>query len=403
VWFHDKIFDLATGKYLGPVRLPGAVDDLAFDKRGYLHAHFNPGFYQPGVGRFDPDRKLPDGRLKEVPYDYGIEGKDGLLGILPVKDQLGAKFFQDGLGVNMRGDVAEQSNIYYVPKMEAEGKTLALEGSNSRNDYNEEELGYASFERSIADMQKRGEEVYFIRRQPGVPLAGATVWTFDRSGEVRTECAAIIGRHIAGVQMDEDGKLYWVTARTKMVGKPFLAGKGGTFGVPEDKANRDQFTATLLKTRGDKVRFVSKNGPIPLEEPPARPPELDQYHESGWCEGAEWIYAGASPVVAGGCTCPTLRFHTDWYQRTFVPEAYRHSIGVLDTNGNLIMHVGRYGNFDSGLGAKSKIPIGGDNIAMIMPRFIAGTDDHLVFYDWGERLVVLKVNYHAEETAPITL
>ena len=59
-------------------------------------------------------------------------------------------------------------------------------------------------------------------------------------------------------------------------------------------------------------------------------------------EKAEWIYAGASPIIASGCSCPTQRFHLDWFKRSFVPEAYRHSLGVLDTNGNLIMHLGKY-------------------------------------------------------------
>jgi hypothetical protein len=399
VWFHDRILDLATGKVLGAARFPGnTVNDLAFDKRGYVHAHFDPP--QGGVGRFDPEQTSPNGRLKEVPYDYGIEAKDGLLGVIPVKDQQGAKTFQDGLGVNMRGDVAENCNIYYIPKMEDVGKTFALEGSNSRDDYNEEGNTFADFERSIKEMEKRGEQVYFIRRQPGIPLAGATIWTFDWNGELRKECAAIIGRHIAGVQMDEDGRLYFVTARTRQYGStPFLGGKGGTFGALDDKTNRNPFTATLLKTQNDKVLFVSKNGAVPLDPPPTRPTD---FADGFWVEGSEWLYAGASPVVEGGCTCPTLRFHTDWYKRTFVPEAYRHSIGILDTNGNLIMHLGRYGNFDSGLGADSKIPVGGDNIAMLMPRFVSGTDDYLVFYDWGERVAVLKLNYHAEELVPIT-
>jgi hypothetical protein len=65
------------------------------------------------------------------------------------------------------------------------------------------------------------------------------------------------------------------------------------------------------------------------------------------------------------------------------------------------MHIGRYGNWDSGNGAQSRLPLGGDNIAMFMPRFISGTDNYLVFHDWGERLAALKLNYRAEETAAI--
>jgi hypothetical protein len=96
-----------------------------------------------------------------------------------------------------------------------------------------------------------------------------------------------------------------------------------------------------------------------------------------------------------------MRFHLDWYKRVFVPEAYRHSIGVLDTAGNLIMHIGSYGNFDSGDGPGSRVPVGGDGIGLTLPRFVSGTDNYLCFDDWGERLVVLKLGYHAEESVLI--
>jgi hypothetical protein len=85
----------------------------------------------------------------------------------------------------------------------------------------------------------------------------------------------------------------------------------------------------------------------------------------------------------------------------FDKRGYRHSFGILDTNGNLIMHLGKYGNFDSGNGAESRIPVGGDNIAMNWPRFISGTDNYLCFYDFGERLAVLRLEYEAEETAGV--
>jgi hypothetical protein len=96
-----------------------------------------------------------------------------------------------------------------------------------------------------------------------------------------------------------------------------------------------------------------------------------------------------------------MRPHLDWYKRTFLCEAYRHSIGVVDANGNLVLHIGRYGNYDSWHGPKSSIRVGGDEIGLFLPRMVSGTDNYLCFQDYGERLVVLKLNYHAEETAPV--
>ena len=152
--------------------------------------------------------------------------------------------------------------------------------------------------------------------------------------------------------------------------------------------------------------MVMKRAPIPLEPLPARPPDAiiaaGRSSDSWtWLEGAAWMYAGASPIKNSGCQCMTSRLHTDWYKRTYAPEGYRHSFGVVDTAGNLILHIGQYGNFDSISGPGSKIPPGGDGIGCFEPRFISGTDNYLVYEAWGEGLVVLKIAYHAEETAGI--
>jgi hypothetical protein len=85
-----------------------------------------------------------------------------------------------------------------------------------------------------------------------------------------------------------------------------------------------------------------------------------------------------------------MRASLDWYKRSFIPECYRHSVGVLDTNGNLICHVGRYGNRDSG-----------KTIAMTRGAFVSATDNYLCISDWGHRIIVAKLAYHAEESIAI--
>jgi hypothetical protein len=410
LYYRGRIFDLNSGKILGNVRLPYSTDDFVFDKRGYMHCHFNPGFYVPGVGRLDPSFNQEGGIAghPEVPYDYGEEAvgrwNQQWKGILPVKDQPGAKFFQDGIGVNMRGDVAVQSNIYYVPKMEDAGVAFARAGINDRlqrgeyHDTNEARR----FERHIEELKRKGEDIYSIKRTPGVSLHGGMVWTFDYTGELRQECAVNAGLFVNGVQIDEEGKVYLVNSRTRVFdGRPFLDQQAGIIGEEAKLSFGVAFTGTLMKTAGKDVKILSDNAVIPLDPKPDRPQVLRHGAVGSWTENVEWLYAGASPIVSGGCSCPKQLFHADWYKRTFVPEAYRHSLGVVDANGNLIMHLGRYGNFDSGEGAKSKIPVGGDNIACFMPRFISGSDNYLAFDDRGERLVVLRLAYHTEETVPI--
>jgi hypothetical protein len=405
---NTTIFDLRTGKWEGTAQMPGTLDDMAFDKRGYLHWHLRPSTSQGGVVRVDVSRGTKvQGRYgeamvyPEVPYDYGTAGETlgAFKGILPCFDQLGAKSFQDGIGVNMRGDVAEQCNIYYAPKT-GDGDAYAMQGRAATLDsglYTEEWNG--TDDRWVKEMEKKGAAIAWIKPGPGLPNRGATIWTFDRNGVYRDKFAVIAGGLINGVALDEDGDLYFVNNRTRLVnGKAFLAGNGGLYG--SDAKKMDPFTGTLIKT-GPRATVLSTSAPIKLDEAPARPPEFTQYREESWCEGAKWLYAGASGIVPGGCSCPTMRCHTDWFKRTFVPEKYRHSIGVLDTAGNLILHVGQYGNFDSGYGPQSKVQVGGDGIAMSDCRIVSGTDNYLCFNDRGERIIVLRLNYHAEETVGV--
>jgi hypothetical protein len=311
----------------------------------------------------------------------------------------------------MRGDVAVQSNIYYVPKMEEEGWSMADAGHILMRERGQctGPSGYADFLKQVQERQKRGEEVYSIPRQPGVSLSGATVWKYDDQGELQTALAVLAGGVMAGTQIDEDGNVYFVSIMTRMTGsKSFLYNRGTTIGSkdPIIRYNAHPCTGTLLKTKNKNVRFLKKNAAVPLEPPLERPTDVvscgpfgPPYLGSGeeWVEGVDWMYAGVSPAVPSGCTCPSVRTHLDWFKRSYLPEQYRHSIGILDTNGNLIMHLGRYGNLDDALSAKP----GSEDIGMTGPRFISGTDNYLAFDDWGERVVLMKLKYHAEETAGI--
>ena len=432
VYYHSRhVFDLTTGRLLGVYPSPCAYDDAAFDKRGYMHLHFNPCFFGQGVGRVAPFRATTDAkaekragptagngagakafRYPEVPYDYGVNAL-GWIGILPTKDQAGAKGFQDGLGVNMRGDVASECNIYYVPKWEDEVREEALAGNAARlkaGVWSEEENAYKAWLRKVEDAQKRGEQVYAIRHRPGIPLSGGTVWVYQRTGELKRQCAVLAGVLVNGVQLDEDLAVYFVNGRPKADNdKPFLYGKGGILGAG---TRISPFTGTLIKTKRDQeCRVLLASAKVKLEPQPDRAPDLlalsfmeDAYMGKGswcWVEGAEWIYAGAGPMSPVGCSCPRQHLGLDWYKRSYVPEGYRRSIGILDTAGNLIMHLGRYGNFDDAPGGPSGAKAGGEDIGMMLVRFVSATDNFLVYGDWDEKLVALKLDYHAEETAPV--
>jgi hypothetical protein len=158
---NSLIFDLRTGAYEGQFFMsskPGAYetayDDMAFDKKGYLHVHSWPegGFsdrFQGRVWRLDPSQPQESNRgsntapdsggpsfsFPEVPYDYGIAlgPNECWSGALPTKCQPCSHGFQHGMGVNMRGDVAVCSRIVYTPKMEDEMYDMAMTGMKERN------------------------------------------------------------------------------------------------------------------------------------------------------------------------------------------------------------------------------------------------------------------------------
>jgi hypothetical protein len=428
------VFDLKTGLYEGQFKVnSGHFDEVWFDKRGYMHGHQNPKDKVPCVWRVDPAtgvksqvRDKKTGRTytvseyKECPYDYGVRRDAafcyGWDGALELKDQHGAKGFQDGFGVNMQGDIVVESNIYYAPKMQDSLRDPVLAGHQAKRDsgvWSEEEGAYMRFLKSIEDAKKAGESVVFVKRQPGIPLWGATIWTFDRTGEMVMGPAGSVGDLVNGAHIDEDRAVYFVTARPRLYSDVvFLGGKGGTFGAPKDGGNRWPFTGTLVKIKPkSKFKILQRSARVPLDSFPKRPTELATVNFPGadsgkkgshcWVEGAEWLYAGEAPIISVGCSCPSSRFHLDWYKRAYVPESYRHSIGIIDANGNVIMHLGRYANFDSAPGGKDGCKPGDTDIGMTNVRYIAGTDNYLAFEDWGERIVVLKLEYHAEESAAV--
>ena len=122
-----------------------------------------------------------------------------------------------------------------------------------------------------------------------------------------------------------------------------------------------------------------------------------------------------------------MRAALDYFRRSFVPETQHASIGVLDTAGNVMLRIGKYGNVDDGIpmrnadrglrnedsgtgghaggpgNPQSEIPnprsIGGDEVALFYAPFLGVHSDRRLFVaDSGnQRLLSIKLGYHAEE------
>ena len=83
---------------------------------------------------------------------------------------------------------------------------------------------------------------------------------------------------------------------------------------------------------------------------------------------------------------------------------------MLDTNGNLIMHIGNYGNADDGVplipdGFRTEKPrrMGGDEVSLYYACHTATHTDHRLFIaDAGNgRILSVKLGYHATECVPL--
>jgi len=116
----------------------------------------------------------------------------------------------------------------------------------------------------------------------------------------------------------------------------------------------------------------------------------------GQCRNVDWIFMGASPYPAnlGICLCSGSWLDLDLHDRIFVPDAFRMCVHVLDTEGNLLLRFGRYGNMDDGRG----------RLAFARPHvvFRGSTDGRIRVMDTqNSRVTILDEVYAAEETVAV--
>jgi len=123
-----------------------------------------------------------------------------------------------------------------------------------------------------------------------------------------------------------------------------------------------------------------------------------------WMDGVEWEVLGASPAPGrytkghDGCICFNLRFCADDFGRTYVPAAHRNTIRMIDTAGNEILRIGRYGNLDSGPGGRLQEP----NIPLRYPTATALSKRYLYVVEYDiARVLRIKMGYEQEQDAQV--
>ncbi|MGQ9660835.1 MAG: hypothetical protein ACUVWX_00675 [Kiritimatiellia bacterium] len=370
--FKDAIeIDPESGK-VRMVNLPFDCEDMCFDGEGLAYLR-TPNV----VARYDSVT------WREVPWDYGEERKGvtynsssgrreaNVVSGLPLPANSG--WHHGGLHVSPRGHLAVG--------------VLYLYGPPQRGPRGQEQIATA--------------QPYTPMLYPGRIINSVYgceyVHVWDKHGKLLYEDAIPGLGTLNGVAIDNQDNLYVLSAAPRFYnGKPwfnFLAG-------------------TLMKFRPGVAKIISDDSraPIPVspENRPARPPDLTNLPGHAWADGAEWFFPGIGWHGKNhglGCGCRNTRFALDYYARSFAPEMDRYSVAVLDSAGNVITRIGRYGNVDDGMplvkegGPPHPRSIGGDEVSLIHGAYLAvHTDRRLFIADIGNyRISSVKLNYYTTE------
>lgn len=352
-----------TGK-CKEIELPISPEEMAIDAQGHAYLRTTEA-----VVRYDIRS------WREVPFDYGEERKTQFasgckggwqIALLHLPSQKPVYWHQQGMDVNFQGDLA----VFCV------NRKFKWRPRDGRRDVAVEARPYVP------------------RQYPGRHNYGE-LHVYDKHGKPKIQDAigGIPDGH--GTFIDQHGDLYILVRGPRVWGK--------------NKQVYAPLTGTIIKFKPGKGRFLSSSSAkIPLDQAnrPKRPPDLRMgYLGDVWVEGHEWMYSGIGYARAGPCQCWNCRFVVDYLGRSFAPENLRSQVAVLDTNGNLITRIGRYGNVEDGKATDPgtrEPPLarstGGDEVAMMYANYVGThTDRRLFIADTGNlRILSVKLGYHEE-------
>jgi hypothetical protein len=366
--------DPSTGQQR-TIDLPYLAEDIAIDDSGHIYLRCGKL-----VGRFELDS------MREIPYDYGERRVARWYGpggpaprewqsLLIIPGTPPGFWHESGMGVTPRGElvVATYNATKPVAASSLFGKGHKLGGARYR------------------------PKVY-----PG-RVCALEIHVFDKHGKVVVKDAVKGLPNGHGTLIDPMGDIYFLASAARVYrGKPFYWNNG-----------------TLMKfQRGKGKLYATARAQIPLS---ANAPALKGLpvidggaYRRMYVEGAEWLYPGVGFCHPAGspCECMNARFAVDHFGRAFAPEFARQQVAVLDTAGNLVLHVGRYGNIDDGVplfanpNRDKRYPprsIGGDEVALAYANYVATHSDRRLFiYDGANDCVrSVKLDYHTTETVAL--
>ncbi|MCX7803870.1 MAG: SMP-30/gluconolactonase/LRE family protein, partial [Planctomycetota bacterium] len=347
------------------------------------------------IARLDPDRIVPNaqeprhgeekadlefGPDAEVPFDYGEEGRPEwgrtFRGVIKIRSMPGANSYDNGFCVSPRGDVLSFMKNY-------QSAEAFLSAGRKYESWHLGDGGVEGFMKSIAG---RYRPKIFPGRYFG---AGELVFRWDARGEPTGEdLIPALPLASFGIRSDAAGNIYVGIGARQVMPKGLHTGGA---------------VAKFPPTGG---KFYGIGDIVKLDEKPDRPPDFGTSDSPNlwppvggtlyWTKNMYWSYPGLDQIywscIAGyPCLCANARFDTDLYGRTFVPKAYAFTVGVVDTNGNPICDIGRYGNADAR----------GPEICVAHCSFVATHSDRWLYLndDGNNRIIRVRLGYRAEERA----
>ncbi len=242
-------------------------------------------------------------------------------------------------------------------------------------------------------------DVYFIHRMHGETAHFVTALNAD--GSVKKGGFIVVETESpAGIRVDRDGHVY-LMAHLKPVGAAVPDALRGHPRGEDDRFARNYGSVIKFGPEGGRVRQVGSGVPEERELEPGQM-QFTTAHGKGdfVAEGVEWSYFGVScirPMIdkhAYGCICWAARLDLDEYGRVFAPDQLRHRVVVLDSAGNKIGSVGRYGNVDDP----------GPGIALGDPYSVAASDEALYVGDTlNQQIVRATLNYNDTRSVEVTV
>ncbi len=354
--------------------MPFDAEDFCFDLEG--RAYLRTGKF---VVRYDSES------WREIPWDYGEEvrglnfpGSGGARSANPISalripgHRAPARHHNGGFDINARGHLLVST---------------ATTGNRPDN-----RLDSRPGKKALDAKEVEGK--YTPRLYPGRFWHGELhVW--DKHGKMIREDVVPGLNVLDGIGIDQEDSIYVLSQSRRILnGKRYFNPK----------------SETLIKFRPGKARLLSmsKRNKVPLDPsqyPKGHPDITGPGIETAWVKEAEWFYGGVG-FDAGPCVCWNARFDLDYFARSWAPEPSHYSVAVLDSNGNLITRIGRYGNVDDGV-PQTKNPLlpkprslGGDEVGLFHASYVTThTDRRLFIADAGNsRIVSVQLDYHASHS-----